>query len=72
MAATKTKPQGRAVFQPIDPFVAQVDGADVNFTQHTYVREGHEILERMGHLFREVRVQYDVEDATDKPGEPRQ
>jgi hypothetical protein len=71
--ATITKQEtGRNVFQPIDGFVAQIDGADVTFTQQTYVREGHWLLEKYPELFRPVRVQYDVEQATAAPGERRQ
>ena len=70
--ALKTKtPAGRDVYVPIEGFIANIDGTDVNFTQHTYVREGHPILDKFPHMFRPVRVQYDVEAATADPGEMR-
>jgi hypothetical protein len=70
--ATKTSaPTGRDVYVPISGFVAEVDGASVTFTDHTYVREGHWILDKYPELFRPVRVQYDVEQATAAPGELR-
>lgn len=62
---------GRDVYQPIEPFIAEIDGSTVNFTQYTFVREGHPILDKYGHLFRPVRVQYDVEEATAEPGRKR-
>lgn len=70
--ATKTHTGGRDVYAPIEPFVAEIDQAEVTFTEYTFVREGHPILEKYGHLFRPLRVQYDVEQATAAPGERRQ
>lgn len=67
----KTSPGGRDVYVPIEPFTADIDGTPVSFTTQTYVREGHWILEKYGHLFHPVRVQYDVEQATAAPGEKR-
>ena len=63
---------GRDVYQPISPFTANIPGeGDVTFTQYTYVREGHWILDKYPELFRPVRVRYDVEEATDRPGVKR-
>lgn len=70
--ATKTAPTtGRDVYAPTDGFVCEIDGSPVNFTPNTLVREGHWILDKYPHLFRPVRVQYDVEAATQAPGETR-
>ena len=71
MAAKTAAPTGRDVFVPIDGFVANIDGTDVNFHRNIRVREGHPILEKYGHLFERIRVQYDVEQATAAPGELR-
>lgn len=70
--AVKTQAVGRDVYVPIDGFVAEIDGVDVTFTKHTYVREGHWILDKYPELFHPVRVTYDVEQATAAPGERRE
>ena len=67
----RDKTPGRDVFVPIEGFVAEIDGQPVNFTKYTFVREGHPILDKYGHLFKPLRVQYDVEAATAAPGEVR-
>lgn len=69
----KTQPaESREVFTPIDSFTAEVDGVPTPFVRgETRVRAGHPILVKYGHLFEPMRVQYDVEQATDAPGERR-
>lgn len=71
--ARKTAPsEGRSVYTPRDTFVASYNGAPTTFKQgHTFVREGHELLELFPDLFQEIRVHYDVEQATAAPGETR-
>ena len=55
-----------------ESFVADVDGVPQAFSEgKTLVREGHEILERMPHLFKPARAHYEVEQATAAPGEKR-
>lgn len=55
-----------------DSFVADVDGVPQTFSEgKTLVREGHEILERMPHLFRLAKAHYEVEQMTAAPGERR-
>jgi hypothetical protein len=62
----------REVFVPIEDFWANIDGVDTLFKRDvTRVRAGHKILDKYGHLFRAQPVQYDVEQATDAPGERR-
>lgn len=63
---------GREVFVPRESFTALIDGAEVSFVKDsTRVREGHPILERLGHLFEPIQVDYEVEQATAAPGEKR-
>lgn len=53
-------------------FTTEVDGTPV--TVHagiTRVREGHALLKGRSELFEPILVQYDVEQATAKPGEKR-
>lgn len=72
MASKKNQPDGRAVFTPKDTFVGSYNGVPTTFMQdRTLVREGHELLGLFPDMFREVRVQYDVEQATAAPGEVR-
>lgn len=63
--------RGRRIYVPIDSFVAEVDGVDVTFTTTTRVREGHPVLDGREHLFREIGADYEVEAATQAPGEVR-
>jgi hypothetical protein len=57
---------------PKDSFVVDVDGVPTSFRANvTRVREGHPILDEYGHLFEEIRVDYEVEQATAAPGEKR-
>lgn len=70
--APRGRETGRRVFVPRESFVADIDGVPVSFREgQTRVREGHEILDTYGHLFEEIRVQYEVEQATAAPGELR-
>ena len=71
MSKTAT-PAGRKVFVPVDTFSTDYDGAPTQFTQGiTTVREGHPILAKYPHMFREQWVEYDWESATAAPGEVR-
>lgn len=70
-AARKPEPGGRDIYAPKEPFVANIDGQDISFTPQTLVREGHRILDLHPNLFEPVRVAFDVEQATAKPGEKR-
>jgi len=64
---------GRKIYAPKEDFVAPYGGADVTFSRgRTLVREGHPILGSFGHLFEEVNVEFDVEEATAEPGKRRQ
>lgn len=64
--------QSGGVFVPRESFTAEVDGVEVAFVKDsTRVREGHPILERLGHLFEPIKVDYEVEQATAAPGEKR-
>ena len=69
MPRTKTQPEGRTVFVPVDSFTTDVDGVPRTFQKDiTRVREGHPLLARFPHLFREIQVHYEWEQATDEPG----
>ena len=75
--ATKTQEAGRDVYVPIEGFVAEIDGSPVNFRGDAHnngTRVSSEWLDehsQLRHLFRPIRVQYDVEQATAAPGEKR-
>jgi hypothetical protein len=72
MKTANTKPLTRDVFTPTESFTADVDGTPASFVPNkTFVREGHPILDQFPLLFKPVRVQYDVEQATAAPGEVR-
>lgn len=72
MARKTTAETARAVFTPKDSFVADYQGVPTSFNRGiTFVREGHELLDRYPDLFEEIRVHYDVEQATAAPGETR-
>jgi hypothetical protein len=72
MPRTKTEPEGRKVYVPTDSFGGEVDGIPRVFKKDiTRVREGHPLLVKYGHLFREIRVDYEWEQATNAPGEQR-
>jgi hypothetical protein len=62
------------VYVPISGFVAQIDGADVPFTEDQTRVSARWLDEHseLRHLFRPIRVHYDVEEATARPGEPRE
>lgn len=69
---TKTKPTGRTIYVPTESFSVDVDGVPSIFKRDvTRVREGHPILETHGHMFEEIRVEYEWESATAAPGEVR-
>lgn len=56
-----------------ESFVARYDGADHHFTAGvTRVRAGHPILKGIEHLFQPVVAHYEVEQATNAPGERRE
>lgn len=66
------KTDGRTIFVPIESFITSLDGVDVTFRRDvTRVREGHPILTRFPDKFREIVVDYEVEQATSAPGERR-
>lgn len=57
----------RRVFVPKESFTATIDGHPATFREDlTRVREGHPILAKYGHLFREITVEYEWEEATAK------
>ncbi len=69
---TKTvAPAGRRIYVPISPFIAEIDGVAVTFKSTTRVREGHPVLDGREGLFREIDAEYEVEAATQAPGEVR-
>jgi hypothetical protein len=60
------------IYTPKESFVASVDGIDTALVRNRdYVREGHELLRRFPDMFEEMRVTYEVEQATAAPGERR-
>lgn len=71
--ATSTHQTGRQVYVPIQGFVASIDGVDESFeTDRTTVSEAWlERHENLRHLFRPIRVRYDVEEASAAPGTRR-
>lgn len=68
-----TATKSGTVFIAIEGFVADVDGHQVNFRgDHTRVSAAWlEQHENLRHLFREIHVHHDVEQATAAPGEKR-
>jgi len=71
--ATKSEAPERDVFVPIEGFVAEIDGQPVNF-RGDETRVSAAWLDqhvKLRHLFRPIRVHYDVEQATSTPGEKR-
>lgn len=71
MMKEKPTAAGR-ILTPIEAFVIRWEGVDVVLKpDETRVREGHPILAGREHQFREIRVQYDMEQATAAPGEKR-
>ena len=67
-----TAKAGTGLFMCRNSFAAKVDGVDATFIAgKTIVREGHDILRRFGENFEPLRVTYDIEQATDEPGELR-
>ena len=72
--ATQTKPTyERDVFVPIEGFFAEIDGIGTSFVGgETRVSAAWlDEHEKLRHLFRPIRVHYDVEQATASPGERR-
>jgi hypothetical protein len=71
--ATRTTPKGRDVYVPADGgFIADLDGSPVQF--HENIRVSKAWLDehpQWAHLFRQITVHYDVEEATARPGEAR-
>lgn len=72
MATRKQKPGG-AIFVARESFqTVLADGSIATVTAgSTRVREGHELLNGRAELFVPLTVDYDVEQATDAPGEKR-
>ena len=55
-----------------ESFIARVDGVDHTIQAGiTRVREGHPLLVGREHLFRAIDAHYEVEQATQAPGEVR-
>jgi hypothetical protein len=74
MMPTKTSAlRGRDVFVPIEGFAADIDGTPVNFKggQTRVSAAWLEEHSELAHLFEPIRVHYDVEQATNAPGERR-
>jgi len=65
--------RGDTIYVAKESFVTVLrDGEEVVVTAGvTRVREGHELLAGREHLFEELTIQYDVEQATAAPGERR-
>lgn len=71
MARPRKKQPGQ-VFEAIESFTVEIDGVKhIVRADTTRVREGHPLLNGREHLFRPLTVQYDIEAATDAPGEAR-
>lgn len=71
--ATKQKTGDQTVYVPIEGFVADIDGQPTNF-RGDYHRVSAAWLDehpKLRHLFRPIRLHYDVEQATANPGELR-
>jgi len=63
--------EGR-IFIAKESFAMNFNGADISvIAGSTRVREGHPLLKGPEHLFEPINVHYDVESATDAPGEKR-
>jgi len=64
--------RGRTIYTPKDTFVADYNGAPTTFKRgRTFVHGDHELLKLFPTMFTELRVHYDVEQATAEPGEAR-
>lgn len=61
----------RNVYRPKEGFIAVIDGVEYSLNSGHFFREGHPVLAKYPELFEPVRVQFDVEQATDNPGETR-
>lgn len=60
------------IFQARESFTVDMDGSPITVVGGTTrVREGHPLLKGREHLFEPVTVHYDVEQATQGPGEKR-
>jgi hypothetical protein len=60
------------IFVATDTFQTVIDGKRVIVRRGvTRVRKGHELLKGREHLFEPIGVHYDVEQATQAPGEKR-
>lgn len=60
------------IFVAKETFVTEIDGSMVSVhADVTRVREGHQLLSGREHMFRPIDVHFDVEQATDVPGQKR-
>lgn len=72
MPGSRKPPKGGQIYVARESFSADLDGASVAVVAgRTRVREGHPLLAGRAHLFEEITVDYDVEQATAAPGERR-
>lgn len=72
MARQRKQPEGERVFIASESFITTIDGESVAVQKNiTRVREGHPLMAGREAFFRELDVQYDVEQATAAPGEVR-
>jgi hypothetical protein len=64
---------GGRIYVATDNFATELsDGTPVIVQQGiTRVREGHELLQGRESMFEEMKIDYDVEQATAEPGERR-
>jgi hypothetical protein len=71
MAKKTPAPEG-AMLVAKESFATNWEGQDRSFVAGmTRVRDGHPILKGIEHLFEPVRAHYEIEQATDAPGERR-
>jgi len=72
MAPTKTRTHGIRAYKPIEGFIANIDGTDVNFHSNIHVSERWlDDHENIRHLFEPLPFHFDVEDASAEPGRVR-
>lgn len=68
----KRQPQQGQVFVAKESFSTVYEGAPIMVSRGvTRVREGHPLLKGREGFFEPITVDYDVEQATDEPGEKR-
>lgn len=61
------------IYRAKESFTTTVGGKDISVIEgRTTVREGHPLLKGRETLFEPLVVDYDVEQATNRPGEKRQ